>query len=250
MSKNYMPEVAKMLGVEIGEEFDMIVGKALSGPFRFTEFDVVDREGWSIPLDRFHKLLVGEHAIKKRPWRPKEGERYWYCSAQDGCVYWAIFCTGMTRNLAFLNMGNCFPTEEAALAAKPEMLEKFEEIKEGSAGVMDVIKYFNTKKRMCEFHKGTCHLCPMGKDNTKTHLLCFELQQEKPEIADAIVEQWAKEHPVKTYKSVFLEKFPDAAKEDGVPVTCVVAVFGEKKKPEGCYNSITCSDCWNREVEE
>lgn len=56
---------------------------------------------------------------------------------------------------------------------------------------MDVIKYFNTKKRMCEFHKGTCHLCPMGKDNTKTHLLCFELQQEKPEIADAIVEPFS-----------------------------------------------------------
>lgn len=130
MSKNYMPEVAKMLGVEIGEEFDMIVGKALSGPFRFTEFDVVDREGWSIPLDRFHKLLVGEHALQKRPWRPKYGNEYWTIST-DGSVFCSDFCKDNENDLANLNMGNCFPTEEAAEAAVPEMLEKFEEIKKG-----------------------------------------------------------------------------------------------------------------------
>lgn len=130
MSKNYMPEVAKMLGVEIGEEFDMIVGKALSGPFCFTEFDVVDREGWSIPLDRFHKLLVGEHAIKKRPWRPKEGELYWVVLT-NGDVGWRHFQKDNTVHLANLNMWNCFPTKEAAEAAVPEMLAKFEEIKKG-----------------------------------------------------------------------------------------------------------------------
>lgn len=129
MSKNYMPEVAKMLGVEIGEEFDMIVGKALSGPFRFTEFDVVDREGWSIPLDRFHKLLVGEHAIQKRPWRPKDGEEYWVVYPV-GKIIQTVF-GGDPYDLAVLNMGNCFPTKEAAEAAVPEMLEKFEEIKKG-----------------------------------------------------------------------------------------------------------------------
>lgn len=115
---------------------------------------------------------------------------------------------------------------------------------------MDVIKYFNTKKRMCKFYKGTCHLCPMGKDNTKTHLLCFELQQEKPEIADAIVELWAKEHPVKTYKSVFLEKFPDAKIEhSGTPCPCIIYIFGEKAKPVNC-GTCGCVYCWNREAKE
>lgn len=130
MGKNYMPEVAKMLGVKIGEEFDMIVGKALSGPFCFTEFDVVDREGWSIPLDRFHKLLVGEHALQKRPWRPKDREGYWYITCNKD-IYWDYFRTNNLCDLAFLNMGNCFPTKETAEAAVPEMLEKFEEIKKG-----------------------------------------------------------------------------------------------------------------------
>lgn len=130
MGKNYMPEVAKMLGVEIGEEFDMIVGKSLCGPFRFTEFDVVDREGWSIPLDRFHKLLVGEHAIKKRPWRPKDVEQFWLVKS-DGNVCLNHFYKDDANDLALLNMGNCFPTKKAAKAAVPEMLEKFEEIKKG-----------------------------------------------------------------------------------------------------------------------
>jgi len=131
MSKNYMPEVAKMLGVEIGEEFDILVNETemlVHGPYKIIDNAIVDYVGCKTK-NLLYGLLTGDYTIQKRPWRPKEGEKYWYCSAQDGCVYWTIFCTGMTRNLAFLNMGNCFPTAEAAEAAAPEMLAKFEEIK-------------------------------------------------------------------------------------------------------------------------
>lgn len=135
MSKNnYMPEVARMLGVEIGEPFDVFDedGEIKGcGPYRFTDETIVNCDDEGAPIWLLHYLLCGKNTLQKRPWRPKAGEKYWYCSAQDGCVYWAIFCTGMTRDLAFLNMGNCFPTEEAAKAAVPEMLEKFEEIKKG-----------------------------------------------------------------------------------------------------------------------
>lgn len=135
MSKNYMPEVARMLGVEINEEFDLIYEtgqKSDWGPYKITRDGLVDEsENWTLHETALLNLLKGNYRLQKRPWRPKEGEKYWYCSAQDGCVYWTIFCTGMTRNLAFLNMGNCFPTEEAAKAAVPEMLAKFEEIKKG-----------------------------------------------------------------------------------------------------------------------
>ena len=133
MSKNYMPEVARMLGVEIGEEFDIFDNdgeKIVYSPYKITDNAIVDCEGDPIP-GLFYDLLTSKYTLQKCPWRPKDGEKYWYCSAQDGCVYWAIFCTGMTRDLALLNMGNCFPTKEAAEAAVPEMLEKFEEIKKG-----------------------------------------------------------------------------------------------------------------------
>ena len=60
MSKNYMPEVARMLGVEIGEPFD-----------------VFDDEG--APIWLLHYLLCGKNTLQKRPWRPKEGDSFSMC---------------------------------------------------------------------------------------------------------------------------------------------------------------------------
>ena len=133
MNENYMPKVAKMLGVKIDEPFDIISSKCgeIKMPFCPYIFDgqtIRDCNGVEIIDFIISNLLKGKFSLQKHPWRPKNGEKYWYCSAQDGCVYWAIFCTGMTRDLAFLNMRNCFPTEEAAEAAKHRILEKFEEI--------------------------------------------------------------------------------------------------------------------------
>lgn len=137
MSKNYMPEVAKILGVEIGEEFDVFDADGeirKYGPYEFTDEAIVDCVGNGADDWLLFCLLTGRYTLQKRPWRPKEGGMYWYCSAQDGYVYWAIFCTGMTRDLAFLNMGNCFPSKEVAEAAVPEMLAKFEEMKKEVRG--------------------------------------------------------------------------------------------------------------------
>lgn len=135
MSKNYMPEVAKMLGLEINEEFDLIYEtgqKSDWGPYKITSDGLVDESGsWTLHETALFNLLTGKHTIQKRPWRPKEGEKYWYVFP-DGNVGWrSSFCKDIANDLALLNMGNCFPNEEAAKAAAPEMLEKFEEIKKG-----------------------------------------------------------------------------------------------------------------------
>lgn len=84
MGRNYMPEVAKMLGVEIGEPFD-ILGEdgeiKWCGPYRFTDETIVncDDEGASIWL--LHYLLCGKNTLQKRPWRPKEGGAALVCSS-------------------------------------------------------------------------------------------------------------------------------------------------------------------------
>ena len=123
MGKNYMPEVAQMLGVEVGEPFDILLesGEIRDySPYKFTNETMVD--------------CVGDEAsnctIKKRPWRPKYRDEYWIVTT-DGSAGWRYFRKDHTEHLANLNMGNCFPTEEAAEAAVPEMLAKFEEIKKG-----------------------------------------------------------------------------------------------------------------------
>lgn len=66
----------------------------------------------------------------KRPWRPKDVEQFWLVKS-DGNVCSNHFYKDDANDLALLNMGNCFPTKEAAEAAVPEMLAKFEEIRKG-----------------------------------------------------------------------------------------------------------------------
>lgn len=133
MSKNYMPEVAKMLGVEIGEEFDVLDedGEIRDcGPYKFTNETIVNCLGHEANSWPLLCLLEGKYTIKKRPWRPTEGEPHWLV-LPDGSVGLGVFYKNNARSLSLLNMGNCFPSEEAAEAAVPEMLEKFEEIKKG-----------------------------------------------------------------------------------------------------------------------
>ena len=130
MGKNYLPEVAKILGVEIGEKFDILdeEGKKVEyGPYKITDNAIVDCERDDIP-DLLYSLLTGEYTTQKRPWWPKDGGEYWYVSA-NGKVYATTLCATNACELAMLNIGNCFPTEEAAEAAVPEMLAKFEEIR-------------------------------------------------------------------------------------------------------------------------
>lgn len=134
MSKNYMPEVARMLGVEIGAPFDAIVENGITspcGPFYFDEnWKIRDNNDGIVPYWFLEKILIGEYSLQKRPWRPKEDSKY-YTISLNGRVTWCHFYKDEEASLALLNMGNCFPTEEAAKAAVPEMLEKFEEIKKG-----------------------------------------------------------------------------------------------------------------------
>ena len=133
MGKNYMPEVARMLGVEIGEEFDVIYEtgqKSDWGPYKITRDALVDESGnWTLNETAIFNLLKGNYSLQKRPWRPKKGELFWTINGK-GNVEKYHFLNDMC-DLALLNMGNCFPTKKAAKAAVPEILEKFEEIKKG-----------------------------------------------------------------------------------------------------------------------
>lgn len=127
-----MPEVAKMLGVEIGEEFDAFnneMEKLGHGPYKIIDNAIVDYVGCKTK-NLLYGLLTGEYTLQKRPWRPKEGELYWLVTV-GGLLKYDYFWRDSLGSLTLLNMGNCFPTKEAAEAAVPEMLEKFEEIKKG-----------------------------------------------------------------------------------------------------------------------
>lgn len=131
MGKNYLPEVARMLGVEIGEEFDIFnneMEELVHGPYKIIDNAIVDYVGCKTK-DLLYGLLTGEYTLQKRPWRPKEGGWFYHIYGNGGGVTAKFFNFNNVYDLALLNMGNCFPTKEAAEAAVPEMLAKFEEIK-------------------------------------------------------------------------------------------------------------------------
>ncbi|MBO1703602.1 hypothetical protein [Eubacterium callanderi] len=121
--------------------------------------------------------------------------------------------------------------------------------------MMDVPTFFKERERMCRYYKNgiDCCGCPLAKNNFIQYENCLDCCAHFPEEAVAAVENWSKEHPIRTYKSAFLEKFPDAELgcEDGAPYTCLFYIFGLKHAPDYCKrNSATCFKCWNREVEE
>ncbi len=93
--------------------------------------------------------------------------------------------------------------------------------------------------------------CPLGNRNNGTKKTCNEYEAENTEEAIAIVEQWSKEHPVRTYLSVLLEKFPNVEldEDDGTPHLCPKSIFGINAEFERCALN-RCKECWNREYKE
>lgn len=75
---------------------------------------------------------------------------------------------------------------------------------------MDAVEFFKTVKRLCK-NQG-CDGCPVCKNNTCMVMLMARIygaSDESIEETISKVEQWAKDHPVKTRQSEFL-KFPNA----------------------------------------
>lgn len=67
---------------------------------------------------------------------------------------------------------------------------------------MDAVKYLREQARMCAEY-ALCKGCPIG------HGECRTMEAQEPERIVAIVEEWAKEHPVETRQSRFLKEFPN-----------------------------------------
>lgn len=127
MAKNIIPDIAKMLGVEIGEEFEI---EGLDGRYKFTEdslrMGLLSGKWACVSYATFYWLCKGEYKIIKLPFKPKKGEKY-FCFRIKGEImreYWQSDNIDAARYL----MGNCFRTEEEASAHKDEIMAKFKEV--------------------------------------------------------------------------------------------------------------------------
>jgi hypothetical protein len=76
------------------------------------------------------RIAVLEAEVKKleepKPWKPKNGERYYYIGRTTGVLY--SYWTCSDADVVCYRIGNCFPTEERAkqVSEKIKMLLKLE----------------------------------------------------------------------------------------------------------------------------
>ena len=126
MAKNLIPEIAKMLGVELGEEFK------IKGDNRTYWFDLDGLHSGEYVVEdeddaMLHDLLCGEVEIIKLPWKPKEGEKYWgfwYSSLNDAWVLCLYTWGNNPADFAFYKAGWVFHTKKEAKAALPTVAKE------------------------------------------------------------------------------------------------------------------------------
>lgn len=133
MAKNLIPEICKMLGVELGEEFKI---KGYNGvTYRFANDGLrLTHDDGSRKFDTTANmalidLLSGIAEIVKMPWKPKrEGTVWSFCINGDDDddvleVDWYVW-HGDVDDLARLKAGWVYRTKEEAEAALPKVAKE------------------------------------------------------------------------------------------------------------------------------
>lgn len=124
MAKNYMADVAKMLGVELGEEFKLT---GYSGTFMLTNKGIM----WLAPDKRRSRevfalegLLIGRRELVRLPWQPKKGDEYYYPGEGFNNICRALW-GNTVFGFAYKEAGLIFKTYEECKAALPELRKKY-----------------------------------------------------------------------------------------------------------------------------
>ena len=131
MAKNLIPQIAKMLGVELGEEFKVKGDDELT--YRFTNAGLKLTHDSGIELAQisanvaFVDLVKGTDEIVKLPWKPGKGEVFWTfnCFFHGSKLEITSF---IWRNEVFDNAvfkaGWAFRTRAEAEAALPDVAKE------------------------------------------------------------------------------------------------------------------------------
>lgn len=120
MAKNLIPQIAKMLGVEVKEEFKVKGDDELT--YIFTDDDGLkitfagDIEISQTSINSaFVALVEGQDEVVKLPWKPKKGDAYYTFEVFRGkWVVRSLWWTGAPCNYALLDKGWVFRTKEEA----------------------------------------------------------------------------------------------------------------------------------------
>ena len=120
---NHMSEVAKILGVELNEEFKIIFPQspncyatAILNNERLyiKDHNIANQDHWQ--LSALTYLLNGSYAIKRKPWKPTEEDAYWIVDADSIVVKYVGFNMLDADHVNYYKLGNCYRTKEEAEA--------------------------------------------------------------------------------------------------------------------------------------
>lgn len=125
---NYYKKIAEMLGVELGEEFS--IKNIQTEDINRARYKITKEKGlmYSIGGEEWNRsssllaIFSGAYSIVKLPWKPENGDRYWYYSEawdEENCVMWK----GEFSDLLIWKAGNCFRTEKEAATKGKEVME-------------------------------------------------------------------------------------------------------------------------------
>lgn len=115
---------------------------------------------------------------------------------------------------------------------------------------MDAVEFFKTVNRLCK-NQRCCKECPFCTNDMRCMVGFDDDSIKSIDETVSKVEQWAKDHPVKTRQSEFLKMFPNAMINESDGVLCITPCKIEGKSI-GCQNGKSCGECrreyWLTEV--
>lgn len=128
MAKNLIPEIAKMLGVELNEEFKIKGREGVIYKFIVDGLIVSDDDAEKVYTTANMPLIglvKGDIEIVKLPWKPKMYETYYSFDIIYGVL---VVCsnkwTGLPYQYALLAKGWALRTKEEARAALPKVAKE------------------------------------------------------------------------------------------------------------------------------
>lgn len=126
MAKNLIPQIAKMLGVELGEEFK--IKGYNERTYRFDSDGL--KVNYSFPMSKrltfasvtLCSLLAGTVEIVKLPWKPKKGEYYFtFVIIGDKWGVGSLHWDGFPNEYALLDKGWVYRSQAEAEDALPKV---------------------------------------------------------------------------------------------------------------------------------
>lgn len=91
----------------------------------------------------------------------------------------------------------------------------------------------------------TCSNCPASMANNTYRIACLDFMYQHTDEYNEILLKWCDDHPIKTYKDDFFEKFPNAYRNaEGRPTACRQHIYDCN-----CDMYDSCDECWNQPYE-